>query len=479
MKEVQWQYRVHGVLIALALAAAACRAGAAPATATPESTEGVATLPPHTQAATTAEAVATQPSGIAAGTLQVRNATSYVDDYDYYHVVGEVFNNSERPLTNIELTIVVRDVQGESVLVEGVADPVDYVIISPLLYTLAPGESTPFDFYMSGYEAEPATWTFQVEVSGHSTGRVSRARLQVENDQVVSDDFGGLYITGELVNLDSQPALVNGLAGALLGADDAVLAAASSYTHARYLAPAGDAEGSDRTPFAISLDGPIDSYTQAAFYWDSDVSEPLTAGSEVSVEVVNSYRDDFDHLHLVALVTNHGSEVLNVSLVAGLYDRDGIVLDSVTLSTPVFVVPGGRVPVNFDFFSILNYSQALRAQVERYSIQIDRYWTYSTTWEVVDLDTRNETNELSAGGIVTFVGDVVNTSDVEVTSATLVLGIYDVNGNLVTSSWMNVFPDAESAMPGDAMPFELSLYLPSDADISEYSFDTQVQGFVK
>jgi hypothetical protein len=492
------------VIVALTLAIWACSFGQAPATEAPptrtprpateavvedptaepedeptEAPEDEPTEEPAEEPTEEPEDEPTEPAGIVAGEIAVTSLYGYLDEYNYYHVVGTIYNNTEEPITSIELTLELVDAGGESVLTDFDDNPVESVTFSPFLYTLAQGETSPFDYYLSIDDEDTTAWEPTVTVTGSDEADVNRAEMEIVNDQLSEDEFGTLYLTGELVNLSDEPVLVNSLAGALADADDVILAADASYSLARYLAPAGDENGNDRTPFVISLDGPADTAESSYFYWDVDVTDPIDTANDVTIDLANAFIDEFDNLHIVAAIGNEGDLVLAIQLVAGLYAEDGTVLDAATVSAPIYIGPGEFIPISFDYFSSVNSNAEELDRVDNYTVQIDSYWTYETSFDVVTLETGNESSETFGEGQVTFTGDVLNTSAEALASATLILALYDTDDNLVTSSWTSVYPEGDTFAPEASLPFELTVYLPPGEDTSGYTFSTFVQGYVK
>jgi|GEM_PF-410676 len=481
-------FAILSMLVALSLAILACGGGAAATeapspTRTPKATTEVEPTDkpePTTEVVVedTAEPDATEDTSIVAGEVAVTTVYGYKDGYGYFHIVGLVHNDTENPATSIELTIQLADGNGDTLLTDSDGEPVDEVTFSPLLYTLGQGEITPFDYYVSTDEDDTSAWTGHVSVTDVSEGDVNRADVEVVNDNITIDQYGTIYLTGELVNNSDEPVSVNGLAGALVAEDGTAVAADSSYNVARYLAPAGDAAGNDRTPFSISLDGPADNADSSVFYFDVDKTDEIDTGADIAIDIKNSFVDDFDSLHLFAVVGNTGDQVMSVGLVAGLYAADGTVLDAAYTSVPIYVGPGEVVPVSFDSFYTVSGDADLIAQVDHFTIQVDPYWTSETGFDVVTLETANETSE-TASGYVTFTGDVNNISDKDLSSATVVLAIYDADDNLYSSYWTGVYPEGDTFAAGETLPFEINLYVPSDVDVSNFSFVTYVQGYVQ
>ncbi len=457
------------VLLALMLAVLACGGGTSRPTPTAAPASTTSTPPTPTPGS----------GAIVAGALAVRGTTSYVDSFNYFHVVGEIFNSTEQPLTGIELMVNVADASGQPAL-DGDDRPMDGGLFSPLLYTLLPGESAPFDFFrILPDRADTDGWQVSVSVANQTPAELQRAVVEVVNSRVAPNDNGTIFLTGELVNRTEAPVKISSFAAALVAEDGRVLAANASSDYLVHLAPAGDAGGGDRTPFALAIDGPPDPGVQAAYYVDAEVAEPRTTAADVTVNVTYRFADEFDDLHLAAAVTNNSGQMLTVRLVAGLYAADGAVLDVASASTPIYVAPGATVPVSLEYFDSLNRSAEAQAQVNRVTVQVDPFWTYPITYAVAELQTANEVKEPVGTAQYSFRGDVVNSSQAELTSATLILAIYDGADNLVASNWIIVYPEAETFKPGETLPFDMSVYLPTDTDLSDYTFTTIVQGYVK
>jgi hypothetical protein len=112
-------------------------------------------------------------------------------------------------------------------------------------------------------------------------------------------------------------------------------------------------------------------------------------------------------------------------------------------------------------------------------MQVDPLWTYSIPYPVVMLQTANEVKEPVGVSQYSFRGDVVNNTNADLTSATLILAIFDGTNRLIASNWIIIYPETEVFSPGQTLPFDMSVYLPLDANVSDYSFTTLAQGYVK
>jgi len=441
----------------LVLAVLACGGGTA-VTQTP---------PPATQ-------VVTQPPA-AAGELTIASTFAFTDKGGEYHVVGELQNGTSRVLTSIELTIEIKDASGNSLLKDDNGNVAPTLTFQPLLYTLAPGEASSFEYYLSADAGTPAS--YNVTITGQQTGQADRANLNVENAQLVDDGQGTLYLTGELVNKGSQWAHVSTLAGAALDNNDVVLSTDWTSTYATELAPTGDQAERDRTPFVISFPTPSGvEVAQWATYVDADVIDAPTE-YPIKVELPNNYLDSWGDFHVVALLTNTGSDNLHTLVIAGLYADDSTVLDADWTFAPIVLGPGEIVPVDVSSFSSVNYSDTQAGRVSSFTVQTDPYSTYPTTYEVVALTSKNDKAQKNSDSW-TITGDVTNTSAQKLSSETVVVAIYDGGGNLVATDYAYISPTGDSIASGETNSYEVTIYLDPNVDATGFTFKTIVQGEV-
>jgi hypothetical protein len=78
--------------------------------------------------------------------LQVVSSTSYTDSNGDFHVIGEIKNTGSNILTQVQLTIVVKDAAGNSLLRDFNNTMVPFQVFTPMLTDLAPGETSPYGY---------------------------------------------------------------------------------------------------------------------------------------------------------------------------------------------------------------------------------------------------------------------------------------------------------------------------------------------
>lgn len=481
MRHPKWMAFI-AVIMVLSLAALACGGGGgAPATDTPVPTKApkaTSTPEPVVEPTKAPKATATTETTSGGDGVTIDSDYAYIDNYDYVHVVGLLTNNTADTITNIELTLELTDANGKSLLTDSDGNPADSVPFYPILYTLSPGQSTPFDYWMSTDAGEPDEYT--VTVTNFEDGRAERGDLSIENAQMIYDADGNAFFSGELVNLTNEPVQINSFAGAATDEAGAnVYAADYTFAITRYLWPAGDEGGNDRTPFLVTLDGPLpEEATHWSAYWDAEIADAQDP-SGVELDITNAYFDTYGSFHLVGTAHNTSSELLSVSLVAGLYDANGVVLDANSNTIPVYVGPDETMPWHISYFSNVNSNQDQSDALDSYTVQVDRYWTYETSFETVAFETANEDVSDDGDGLVTAAGEFTNDSGKALSSAIVLIAIYDGDDNLVAMDYTGVYPEGDAIADGDTMTFEVSVYIDPDADTSNFTFETIVQGYVK
>lgn len=392
--------------------------------------------------------------------------------FSYYHLVGNIYNGTDTAVTHVELTISIKDASGQTLLKDDADNPVETVVINPLLWTLQPGQSAPFAYLLNMEEGKPET--YEAKVANFIPTDAKEVKVEVQNDQMVKGDDGTVYIVGELVNLGETAVELNTMAGAALDSDRHVVAANSYAAMAGYLAPAGDASGNDRTAFRISMSGPAPTAKSGAVYIDAEPVRTEKA-PDLELSAPSFYLDEAGYTHVVGSVTNKADEAVEVLILAGLYAADGTVLDADSAYLPYALEPGQSVPYHFNHFSgvdnVLGQSDKLdQAKVRVVSALANNY-------EHVSLESRNTTQE-QMGGNWHFSGEAVNNSGQRLSWATVVVAVYDQQGQLLATSDTDIYGENSIIEPQEATAYQLDLDMPAGIDPAKITVKTYVQGLV-
>ncbi|MFN2150341.1 MAG: FxLYD domain-containing protein [Anaerolineales bacterium] len=178
--------------------------------------------------------------------------------------------------------------------------------------------------------------------------------------------------------------------------------------------------------------------------------------------------DAYNSFHLVGEVTNSDNEFLTISLVAGIYDADGNVIDAATTDIPTFsIAPGETLPYDFQYWGPLNYKSGIIDAASSYTVQWDPYWTWTSTAEYNDLSTQNDQNEVSSYQ-VTFTGEVINDSGIEVDGATIIVSLYSKEtGELTATGYGGIY---EPIAPNATAEYTVWIDIPEDFDIDTVEY---------
>jgi hypothetical protein len=454
-------------VVALLVAMLACSFGGA-STATPT------TVPPPPPSPTTqATAIpATVPSTTEG--VDILSTNSFVDQYGYFDLVGEVANNTNTTISSVELEIQLVDASGNTLLKDENGNPIPSDQTYPFLDVIGPGESSPFVYSFDTSQGVPAT--YNVKVVSEQTISSDRASLATNNVQIVSDNSGTYYLSGELVNQGDQWAHINNLAGGVLNDANDVLSAGQTGTYASELAPTGDASSRDRTPFVVDFPDPGGNVSQWSMWWDAEV-DSSAMDYPVAVNLTNGYFDDFGDFHVVGTLTNNSDQPLNTIAVAGLYGADGTVLDADYAFSPYPLPVGVAVPFDISYFGNVNYNQTQANLVDSYTVQVDEWNTYPPSYDNVNLSSTNETIEKDSAQW-TVNGTFVNSSTSNVDGATVLVAVYDAQNNLVATGRSYFTPNGNYFAPNDTGSYSVTVYFDPNADLSGYSTETTVVGDV-
>jgi hypothetical protein len=401
----------------------------------------------------------------AEGGLVISDTNAFVDAYGTYRVVGMLVNTSNTILTSINLTIEIRDAAGNSLL-NDTGTSAQSKIFQPMLFTLGPGEGSPFEYSYDTSGGMPASYI--VTVTGEQPGSATRADLTAENVQLVDNGSGWYYLTGELVNKGTQWAHANNLAGGVLDSSNKILSADWSTIFVSELAPAGDPTGADRTPFIINFPNPGLSVTPPwSLYWDADVSD--SAGKyPMSVTITNEYIDQYGGHHVIGWVQNQSDQALNSFVVAGLYNQEGNVLDASFSPLPSAVMANGSMPFSVSTFANVDSNPEQAAQVRTYTAQIDPWNTTPPMDNYIDLVSTRETVERD-GATWILDGTVTNNSGKELNRITVIASILDAQNNLVAMEYTTIFPSGTVIAKGESNSYSVPIFLDPTMDSSEYT----------
>ena len=414
-------------------------------------------------------------SGGSSGKLEVINPTFYVDTYDATHIIGMVQNNSSQMVSYIELNLEARNADGKTLLKDGNDAAMESTTIYPMLTNLFPGESSPFESIL--YLENETVASVNVTVASSYEGDETRLNVSVENTQLLNLGDGDYYLTGEVVNQSDEPVVMHNMAGALMDANNQAAAVNHAYYYSHSLAAAGNKDGMDRSPFIIGFNGPADS-NLTEFQVFLDPIQPFEDYPiEMNVSLSHFYFDEYGSLHLVGVVENKGLTVQSGTLVAGVYDANGIVLDAGTDYVGFYLEPNTSIPFDANSFSIIYWNDELVNRADNYTVQVDPYYSDEPYGQVVPLETFTITENLN-GSYWEFSGELTNDSGKELGWGVAVVAVYS-GDTLVGASNAFFYPSSGSIPVGGTEPFNVYLSLDPNLDFNSLTYKVFVQGITE
>jgi len=416
-------------------------------------------------------------------TLQILSSTNYMDANRDFHVIGEIKNTGSQNLSQVQLTLVIKDTSGNSLLKDNNSVVVPTLNFSPMLTNLAPGETSPFGFTLYAGSGTPDPNTISVVPSSQNISTATLAGVEIQHAQMVANSQGSFLISGIVVNKGSKPVLIRDIAATLLNSDKKMLAAAYSVDYTVFLQPAGDANKLDTSPFYLRIDDPASAPTDFKIYLDAEVTTQA-AQSALKLAITNHYFEGPSvtggpsSYHIVGTLTNNGSGPLSTRLVAGLFDKNNAVLDTYSTGSPVNVAAHEVIPFDISSFENVNNSVDIANTLDHLTVQIDSYYTYTPVVDSVTLtSTIDSTTKTTKNWTVT--GKVTNNSNNSLSIETVLVGIYDSNSVLMAVNYGWILPSSDSIDKGSVNTYTVVIPIAPGANVTNYTVKILVKGEIK
>lgn len=391
------------------------------------------------------------------GGLDVVMVNAYQDDVDYWYVVGLVTNHTERAVDSVEVEVEILDASEETVYSE---------ITTTSLYSLAPGETSPFTVWTG--EELPNADSVIATVVGQSAAELDRVDVEVRGVVMTVDDDGDVHVTGELVNNTNQSVVVNSVAAATFDASGEIQTGDYS------LVSIGHLDAGESGPFRVMMTGPgsgLEDGTYHETYVDAEITSPSDPFS-ISFSDFYSYVDGYGWFHLVGEVSNDGDQTLSISLVASILDADGNAIDAASLSVPIYVGPGETVPCDLDGWGPMNYTEGFADLGDNYVVQWDPYWTWETDSEYIDLPTTGDDNVFDEYQ-GSFTGQVLNDSGGPIGYTTVIVSLRDIGGELIATDYTSIWDEIPE---GESAEYEIYVDVEPELDVDAIEYFLMVKG---
>jgi len=386
----------------------------------------------------------------AAEALSVLQHVQFVDSSDIAHVVGEVYNGTDK---NIQWVTIKGSFYDKDKKLLAEEETYAYIDI------LRPDEKTPFDLML--WEAPAGLDSYDLEVSGDETIEEPFLGIQFVQHDASTDDDNNLTLVGEVTNVGEQPASQIQVACALYDAEGRVVDVGVTYIEGDILDPEGI------SPFKLyvsDVNGDPESYHIVAYGQEASEYDRENQ-ADLEMLTINHYIDEWDDLVIVGEVKN--ADIVNATFVkvyASFYDQDDkLVAVDWNYAWHDILEPEDRSPFEIELFDPPE-------SVDHWTVWVQGSRTDDSPKG--DLTLENTDNIVDEENLVTFTGNVKNNGKETMTYIEVGVTIYDADKSVIAMDW--IYLDGDLA-PNVPMPFEFKVQTTEAAD----SFQLYVQGQVK
>lgn len=400
----------------------------------------------------------------------VENSRIIKDIWGDYYAIAEIMNISDQTLSPLEMIIEIRDKEGLSLIQDGNSRTVSFDKTSPLLKILAPGGKSPFIYNI---EHGIPKYFKAIVTNAKENDKVLISPI-VENLNLINDGNGFIVISGEIVNSGDLWMQIDEIAVSVINEKDQILSAGLTSTYGSVLAPSGDKNRNDRTPFIASILDPGLKYTESKIYINASVIDSLEI-PDYSIAITNRYFDQFGNFHLVGNLSNKSDMNLKVRVLAGLSDNNSVILDVAFSDLPYIAINGSEIPFDISNFNLFNFNQELAQRLDSYYVWMDPGSSLKNAYQVLSPSTVDFV-VLKDGSSWNFQGSVRNNSIMNLSRQIILVAIYDGYGNTSAVGYSEVFSNRDFIFPGDVNSFNFFIELDPEADTSNYSYKIFVQG---
>ncbi|MBN1266262.1 MAG: hypothetical protein JXA25_12270 [Anaerolineales bacterium] len=358
------------------------------------------------------------------------------------HVYGIAVNQSEHPLSNVRIKIVLQDSLEKTITLS----------IPLLIENLYPDESSPFTAAFTGVHS-PAT--AYAEVTGAEIANFQRANTEFSEPIVYQNLDGETWLSLTASNPTSDRfCMLSARVGAF--SPDGELMAVNSEGYGSHTL---DARTTRQYYFEFAS---VNTDVSFRIFMDSQLCGPEIQDPNIGLEA-GFFFDAQGNPFLAGSLINHETFSTRAAAVLTLV-RDNQPLSVVEIVPPVPLQPGEILPFTTNSFPGLSLEE-LRQHLQRGNVEIqtelDPARSTATEEQLADLTVSINSLETSGSKLI-LSGTVENDQELRVLLPSVLLQITTTDGALITAGWDIV---ADAMQPGEKAPFILILPIPDGADL--------------
>ena len=126
---------------------------------------------------------------LAFGEVFIQNDQQYIGDDKALHIVGEIINNLEVPLNQINVYVTLLDEDGNLIATRET---------SSLVNTIMPGMKSPFDLVLTDNEVKKTkSYSFELD---YKVSPPKNQAIDITESELSRDNYNNLMITGTVIN---------------------------------------------------------------------------------------------------------------------------------------------------------------------------------------------------------------------------------------------------------------------------------------
>ena len=126
---------------------------------------------------------------LAFGEVFIQNDQQYIGDDKALHIVGEIINNLEVPLNQINVYVTLLDEDGNLIATKET---------SSLVNTIMPGMKSPFDLVLTDNEVKKTkSYSFELD---YKVSHPKNQAIDITESELSRDNYNNLMITGTVIN---------------------------------------------------------------------------------------------------------------------------------------------------------------------------------------------------------------------------------------------------------------------------------------
>ena len=351
--------------------------------------------------------------------LYIDNLSSQIDENEIIHIFGLVHNISDSSVNDIEIVLKLYDDDG---------NVLEMVKTSPFLSNLKPDKSSPFSIVLKGNHQKIGRITAGIE--NYQLSNIEAPDIKISRESMSIGLDQSIYLSGEIQNNNYEPIIIDSIAAGLFDKNQYLISASEDSESIYYLDPGEISPFQITFPKIIPSKSPI---TEFQIYIEAHKSAPKSNFDLLLGNISTGHSNNPTTFQLSGEITNKTNQALMVSLIAGIYDKQGYLLDVSRTTLPIPISTGETLPFHFMDWKVINNNNDYIERASRYSVQWEPYSTRPNNSRYVHLMTFPE-EIIHQTPNITLVGKVFNDTEFLLKDIVIFGTLYDKNSGKILAT---------------------------------------------